>query len=136
MAVKQANPDFAELDRLQELSDLGIYAGNDDMLLEVLRRGGLGGICVSSHVAGPRMAEMARLARAGDLAGATAVDEELRALYKALFVTTNPIPVKAALAMLGHEGRRAPAAARARHRGRRGGGGRRAAAAPAARLTR
>lgn len=101
VAVKQANPDLAELDRLRELSEIGIYAGNDDMVYEVLARGGLGGISVASHVVGSRMAEMARLARAGDLDGAKAIDETLRGLYKALFVTTNPIPVKEALNLLG-----------------------------------
>ena len=63
VAVKQANPDLDELRRLRELSDLGLYAGNDDMLLDVLAMGGCGGICVASHVVGPRLAEMARLVR-------------------------------------------------------------------------
>jgi len=103
VAVKQANPDLRELHRLRELSDLGIYAGNDDMLLDVLKMGGLGGICVASHVVGPRLAEMARLVRAGDVAGAERLDEGLRALYETLFITANPIPVKEALNLLGHE---------------------------------
>jgi 4-hydroxy-tetrahydrodipicolinate synthase len=103
VAVKQANPDLEELDRVAAIEGLEVYAGNDDLLLDVLRRGGRGGICVASHVVGPRMAELARRARAGDDAGAEAADAELRALYKALFVTTNPIPVKAALNLLGHD---------------------------------
>jgi 4-hydroxy-tetrahydrodipicolinate synthase len=103
VAVKQANPDLAELRRLRELSDLGIYAGNDDMLLDVLKMGGRGGICVASHVVGPRFAEMARLVRTGDLAAAEKLDEELRDLYKTLFLTANPILVKEALNLLGHE---------------------------------
>jgi len=103
VAVKQANPDLDELDRVTAIEGLEVYAGNDDLLLDVLRRGGRGGICVASHVAGPRMAELARRARAGDLAAAEAADAELHALYKALFVTTNPIPVKAALNLLGHD---------------------------------
>jgi 4-hydroxy-tetrahydrodipicolinate synthase len=103
VAVKQANPDLDELDRVCAIDGFEVYAGNDDMLLDVLRRGGRGGICVASHVAGPRMAELARRAQAGDMAGAAAADEELRALFKALFVTTNPIPVKAALGLLGHD---------------------------------
>ena len=102
-AVKQANPDLAETDRLMELSDLAVYAGNDDMLYDVMARGGAGGICVASHVAGPRMAQVARLCREGDLEAAAAEDAALHALYKALFVTANPIPVKAALNLLGHE---------------------------------
>jgi 4-hydroxy-tetrahydrodipicolinate synthase len=103
VAVKQANADLDELDRVAAIEGLELYAGNDDLLLDVLRRGGRGGICVASHVAGSRMAELARRARAGDLAGAEAADAELHALYKALFVTTNPIPVKAALNLLGHD---------------------------------
>jgi len=46
---------------------------------------------------------MARLVRAGDEAGAEALDEGLRALYRALFITANPILVKEALNLLGHE---------------------------------
>lgn len=103
LAVKQANPDLGETDRLMELCDLAVYAGNDDMLCDVMARGGAGGICVASHVAGPRMAEIARLCREGDLEAARAEDAALHALYKALFVTANPIPVKAALNLLGHE---------------------------------
>ncbi|MBN2204075.1 MAG: 4-hydroxy-tetrahydrodipicolinate synthase [Thermoleophilia bacterium] len=101
VAVKQANPDRDDLARLVERSDIGIYAGNDDMLLDVLRAGGLGGICVASHVVGPRMAEMAAHVREGRLAEAAAIDAELQPLYAALFVTTNPIPIKAAVNLLG-----------------------------------
>jgi len=103
VAVKQANPDLGELERLREISDLGIYAGNDDMLLDVLRMGGLGGICVASHLVGPRLAEMARLVRAGNEAAAQGLDESLRDLYRTLFLTANPILVKEALNLLGHE---------------------------------
>lgn len=103
VAVKQANPDLAETDRLMGLSALAVYAGNDDMLFDVMARGGAGGICVASHVAGPRMAEVARLCRDGDLEAARAADAALHGLYEALFVTANPIPVKAALNLLGHE---------------------------------
>jgi len=102
VAVKQANPDLAETDRLMAISDLGVYAGNDDMLCDVAVRGGLGGICVASHLVGARMAEIVRLAREGDTAAAAAEDAQLHELFKALFVTTNPIPVKAALNLLGH----------------------------------
>ena len=102
VAVKQANPDLAETDRLMDLCDLGVYAGNDDMLFDVVSRGGLGGICVSSHLVGERMAAVARLCREGDLTAAAAEDARLHALYKALFVTANPILIKAALNLLGH----------------------------------
>ena len=102
VAVKQADPDLSETRRLRELCELEVYAGNDDMLLDVLAMGGAGGICVASHVVGPRLAEMARLVRAGDLDGARRLDESLRDLYRTLFITSSPIPVKAALNLLGH----------------------------------
>ncbi len=103
VAVKQANPDLIETDKLMQLCDLAVYAGNDDMLCDVMTRGGAGGICVASHVVGPRMAEVARLCRAGAFEAAAAEDAALHGLYEALFVTANPIPVKAALNLLGHE---------------------------------
>jgi 4-hydroxy-tetrahydrodipicolinate synthase len=103
VAVKQANPDLEETRRLRELCEMGVYAGNDDMLLEVLRLGGWGGICVASHLVGTRMAEMAKLMRAGDEEAAAAIDADLQPLYKTLFVTANPIPVKTAMNLLGHE---------------------------------
>ena len=101
VAVKQANPDLQETRRLLELCDLGVYAGNDDMLLDVLALDGLGGICVASHIVGPRFAEMARLMRTGEREAAAALDAGLHGLYKALFVTSNPIPVKRALHLMG-----------------------------------
>ncbi len=103
VAVKQANPDLEETRRVRELCDLAVYAGNDDMLLDVLTMGGAGGICVASHLVGPRLAEMARLVRAGDHEAARAIDESLRELYRTLFITSSPIPVKAALNLLGQE---------------------------------
>ena len=60
-------------------------------------------MCVASHVAGAQMRRMIDLARRGDMDAARAQDEALRGLYTALAVTTNPIPVKAALNLLGHD---------------------------------
>jgi 4-hydroxy-tetrahydrodipicolinate synthase len=102
VAVKQADPDLDQLRRLKELSDVGLYAGNDDMLFDVLAMGGWGGICVASHLVGPRLAEMARMVRSGDAGAAKTIDDGLRTLYKNLFITSSPIPVKEALNLLGH----------------------------------
>jgi len=103
VAVKQANPELEETRRLLELCDLGVYAGNDDMLLDVLKMGGWGGICVASHLVGPRMKEIAAAMSRGDTTAAEAIDAELAPLYKALFITSNPIPLKTALNLVGHE---------------------------------
>ena len=89
--VKQANPDD-----VAQVDGLGLYAGNDDMLAEVLDLGGLGGILVASHVVGPQMRQMVE-----DPVRRTEIDVSLAEIYSALGVTTNPIPVKAALSLLG-----------------------------------
>jgi 4-hydroxy-tetrahydrodipicolinate synthase len=96
VAVKQANNDD-----LQPIEGLEILAGNDDVFLETLEIGGAGGICVASHLVGPQMREMWDAAQAGDLDRAREIDSGLRQVYAAMGVTTNPIPVKAALAMTG-----------------------------------
>jgi 4-hydroxy-tetrahydrodipicolinate synthase len=103
VGVKQANPDLDQLVRLKQLCDLGIYAGNDDMLYDVLAMKGWGGICVATHLVGERMRRMAELARAGDLPRAREIHVSLVPLFEALTVTTNPIPVKAALNLVGRE---------------------------------
>ena len=90
--VKQANNA-----NLAPVDGLGIYAGNDDILARTLDIGGVGGICVASHIVGE---EMRRLVDEPD--ERARIDGSLRGVYEAMSVTTNPIPVKAALNMLGH----------------------------------
>lgn len=96
VAVKQANNDD-----LQQVEGLGLLAGNDDVFLRTLELGGAGGILVASHLVGPQMREMWDAAEAGDLERAREIDSGLRQVYDAMGVTTNPIPVKAALEMTG-----------------------------------
>jgi 4-hydroxy-tetrahydrodipicolinate synthase len=103
VAVKQANPDLDQLVRLKQLCDLGIYAGNDDMVYDVLAMNGWGGVCVATHLVGERMHGMAELARAGDLPRAREIHISLAPLFEVLTVATNPIPVKAALNLVGRE---------------------------------
>jgi len=101
VAVKQANPDLEESRRLLELCDLGLYAGNDDMLLDVAKLGGWGGICVTSHLVGRQMKAIVEAVRAGDLAAAEDLQAQLAPLYATLSITANPIPVKCALRLMG-----------------------------------
>ena len=89
--VKQANAANVAL-----IDGLGLYAGNDDLLAEVLDLGGVGGILVASHLVGDTMRRMV-----DDPAARAELDAGLHDLYEALSVTTNPIPVKAALELLG-----------------------------------
>ncbi|HSS54179.1 MAG TPA: 4-hydroxy-tetrahydrodipicolinate synthase [Gaiellales bacterium] len=103
IAVKQATADLDQARSILDHGGLELYAGNDDLLAPFLRLGGAGGICVASHIAGRRMREMVTAARAGDLDRTDAIDRELQPLYDALSITTNPIPLKAALNLLGHD---------------------------------
>lgn len=101
-AVKQANDDLGQARRIVELG-LDLYAGDDDLVLPFLEVGGVGGVCVHTHVVGTRVKELIRRYRAGDLDGARALDEELRPALELLKVAVNPIAIKAALNLLGHE---------------------------------
>jgi 4-hydroxy-tetrahydrodipicolinate synthase len=103
VAVKQATPDLDQARRIVEESGLALYAGNDDLVMPFLELGGAGGVCVASHIAGREFRRMIDLARAGDLDGARAVNASLKPLLDALAVTTNPIPLKAALNLMGLE---------------------------------
>jgi 4-hydroxy-tetrahydrodipicolinate synthase len=102
-AVKQATTDLDQARRILAGTDLALYAGNDDLLMPFLELGAVGGILVYTHLVGPRVRELVRRFREGDVEGARAIDAELRPVIDALAVTTNPIPVKAALAMVGHD---------------------------------
>lgn len=102
VAVKQANQELEQSRRLVELCDMGLYAGNDDMLFPLLEYGGLGGICVASHLVGGQMKEIVRLYRAGAVDEARAIDDALKSVYDTIFIATNPIPIKAAMNLLGH----------------------------------
>jgi 4-hydroxy-tetrahydrodipicolinate synthase len=102
-AVKQATTDPEQAKRIVDDGGLALYAGNDELLLPFLELGGVGGIFVFTHVVGPQVRELIDRYREGDREGAVELDEELRPIIDALAVTTNPIPVKAALNMLGHD---------------------------------
>lgn len=96
VAVKQANDE-----ELGPIEGLTVLAGNDNTFCRVLEFGGGGGILVASHIVGERMREMWDAAQAGDLETARRIDAEITPAYEATSVTTNPIPIKAALAMVG-----------------------------------
>ena len=101
-AVKQAYDDLDQARRIVELG-LDLYAGDDDIVLPFVEIGGLGGVCVHTHVVGPQVKEMIRLFRSGDVEGARALDAQLRPSIDLLRVAPNPIAIKAALDLLGHD---------------------------------
>ena len=101
-AVKQANADIEQARRIVELG-LDLYAGDDDIVFPFLEVGGLGGVCVHTHVVGPQVKEMVRRFRDGDVEGARALDRELTPSIDLLRVAPNPIAIKCALNLLGHD---------------------------------
>jgi 4-hydroxy-tetrahydrodipicolinate synthase len=90
--VKQANDA-----NLGPIDGLDVYAGNDDSFALALDKGAVGGILVASHIVGEEMRKMVT-----EPERRAEIDASLRDLYAALGVTTNPIPIKAALNLLGH----------------------------------
>jgi 4-hydroxy-tetrahydrodipicolinate synthase len=101
-AVKQANDDLAQAKHIVE-TGLDLYAGDDDLILPFLELGGVGGVCVHTHVVGPQVKELIRLWNAGQHEAARALDRELVPSIELLRVAPNPIAIKAALNLLGHE---------------------------------
>ncbi|MBV8563147.1 MAG: 4-hydroxy-tetrahydrodipicolinate synthase, partial [Actinobacteria bacterium] len=102
-AVKQAHDDLAEARFIAEETRLDLYSGDDNITHAFLELGGVGVVSVTAHVWGDRIKEMIRRFKDGDREGARAVDEELAPSYDLLKVQVNPIPIKAALNLLGHE---------------------------------
>jgi 4-hydroxy-tetrahydrodipicolinate synthase len=101
--VKQATPDIDQARRIVSESGLILLAGNDELVLPFLEVGGKGGIFVFTHLVGPRVKELVTRFEQGDVDGAKEIEAELAPVIEALAVNTNPIPLKAALNMLGHE---------------------------------
>ena len=100
--VKQATTDLDQARRIVSESGLILLAGGDELLLPFLELGAKGGILVYTHIVGPRVRELVTRFEAGDLEGAREIEKELTPVVEALSVA-NPIPVKAALNMLGHD---------------------------------
>jgi 4-hydroxy-tetrahydrodipicolinate synthase len=101
-AVKQANDDLEQARRIVELG-LDLYAGDDPLILPFLELGALGGVCVHTHVVGPQVKALITAFREGDRDEARRLEAETAPALDILKVQTNPIAIKAALNLLGHE---------------------------------
>jgi 4-hydroxy-tetrahydrodipicolinate synthase len=101
-AVKQAYDDLDEAAQIPGFG-LDLYAGDDYLIHPFLELGGVGGICVHTHVVGPQVKEMVRAFHSGDHARAKEIDEQLAPAYELLKVVGNPIAIKAALRLSGHD---------------------------------
>jgi 4-hydroxy-tetrahydrodipicolinate synthase len=100
-AVKQAYDDVEQARHIVA-TGLALYAGDDNLLQSFLEIGATGGVCVHTHVVGPRVAEQVAAGLDGDTGRAREIDSELGPVYELLRIQTNPIAIKAALTLLGH----------------------------------
>jgi 4-hydroxy-tetrahydrodipicolinate synthase len=101
-AVKQAHDDLEQARRIPTFG-LDLYAGDDNLMFPFLELGSIGGVCVHTHVWGPQTKEMVRRYKDGDVDGARQLNDEMAPAFDLLKVQTNPIAIKAALNLLGHE---------------------------------
>lgn len=103
IAIKEASGDMSQIRAILADAPKGftVLSGNDDQTLAVMQYGGAGVISVASNIAPRQMAELVAAAASGDLDRAKALDEKLTPLFKACFIESNPIPVKAGLASMG-----------------------------------
>jgi len=103
VAVKDSTGDFQSISRLIAESPDGfeVYSGDDWATFGYACLGAVGVVSVASHLVGPQIHQMLDLIRTGDIPAARKIHETLTPLFNALFVTSNPIPLKAALEMLG-----------------------------------
>lgn len=103
VAVKEASGNVEQASQIRRgtAPDFMVYSGDDSLTLPILAVGGTGVISVASHVIGDQMQEMIKAYLSGDVKKASALHLELFPVFKGLFITSNPVPVKAALNLKG-----------------------------------
>ena len=103
VSIKAASGRIEEVTELRAIcgSEFAIYSGDDSLLLPMLSVGAVGVVSVASHIVGLQLKEMILSFQNGQVSKALAIHEKLQDLFNALFETTNPIPIKAALVLLG-----------------------------------
>ncbi|NEO53839.1 MAG: 4-hydroxy-tetrahydrodipicolinate synthase [Okeania sp. SIO3B5] len=102
VAIKEASGNLDQVSQIRHLTapEFKIYSGDDSLTLPLLAVGGSGVVSVASHLVGKQLQEMIVAFEIGKVQVATEIHLKLFSLFKALFATTNPIPVKAALNLL------------------------------------
>ena len=101
VGIKEASGDISKVARILSNTELAVWSGNDDQTVPVMALGGAGVISVASNVIPKQMHELTRAALEGDFAKAAALQRKYQWLMDLLFCQVNPIPVKAAMGMIG-----------------------------------
>ncbi len=101
VAVKEAAGSVPRVSAILDACDIDVLSGDDMLLVPMISVGACGVISVASNVIPAQITELTHLALNGDFIKAQAIHKKLYRLFRDLFIDTNPIPVKAALAMMG-----------------------------------
>lgn len=102
-AIKEASGDLDQVANLcaQLDNDFYVYSGDDNLTLPILSVGGHGVVSVAAHLVGTEIKNMIKLFKKGELNKAINLNKKLLSIFKGMFITTNPIPVKEALNITG-----------------------------------
>ena len=103
VAIKEASGNLDQIAHLKTMcpADFAIYSGDDSLTLPILSIGGAGIISVVAHVAGKDLRKMVDAYFAGNVAEAQEINMKLYDIFKTMFITSNPVPVKYALNRIG-----------------------------------
>jgi 4-hydroxy-tetrahydrodipicolinate synthase len=103
VGIKEASGDLGQVARITELvgEDFSIISGDDSLTLDIMGLGGVGVVSVASNLVPDKVVKMVSSFRSGDIETAKRIHEELNPLFKALFIETNPAPVKTAMNWMG-----------------------------------
>ena len=106
VALKEASANFAQIAQIAAAKpdDLLLYSGDDKFTLPMMALGGYGVVSVASHVVGLEMKQMIEAFVTGDVLAAAVWNGRLLPMFEALFLTSSPAPLKAALKLLGLPG--------------------------------
>ncbi|HNR36553.1 MAG TPA: 4-hydroxy-tetrahydrodipicolinate synthase, partial [Candidatus Hydrogenedentes bacterium] len=101
VSIKEASGSLDQVSQILDLCDINVLSGDDSLTLPMMAVGASGVVSVAANVVPAKVAGLCAAFRAGDLEEAREIHYELFPLFKALFIETNPMPVKAALARMG-----------------------------------
>jgi 4-hydroxy-tetrahydrodipicolinate synthase len=106
IGIKEASGDMKQINDIingtrENQNKFYVWSGNDDETVDIMIRGGYGAVSVASHLIGSHILNIIVDCHNGEMAKAILLNDALRDLYDALFIETNPVPLKCALNMLG-----------------------------------
>jgi 4-hydroxy-tetrahydrodipicolinate synthase len=101
VSIKEAAGSVERVTRIKQLCDIEVLSGDDSLALPMIQEGAIGVISVASNIIPAEVVELVRHALAGEFNEAKALHEKYAPIFADLFIDTNPIPIKAAMAMMG-----------------------------------